>query len=100
MTTARGPLADRLEELPAPRSQDASATAFAGTDPRVNLRTTVSGWSPARTVWGNRLRVNTLRFRPAHVRVAASRSTWCRRGLHHRPRPPPPATPGAPEQPP
>src|SRR5438552_225005 len=39
MTTARGPLADRLEELPAPRSQDASATAFAGTDPRVNPRT-------------------------------------------------------------
>jgi hypothetical protein len=41
--TARALLADRLEELRAPRSQDASATAFAGTDPRVNLRTAVSG---------------------------------------------------------
>ena len=90
--TARSLLADRLEETHALRSQDASATAFAGTEPRVILRTTVLGRSPARTVWGNRLRMNTLRFRPTHVRVAASRSTWCRRVLHHPPRPPPPLT--------
>ncbi len=39
--------------------------------------------------------MNTLRFRPAHVRVAASRSTWCRRVLHHPPRPPPSAAMGS-----
>ena len=79
------------------RSQDASATASAGTDPRVVLRTTVPGRSSACTVWGNHLRMNTLRFRPAHVRVADSRSPWCRRVLHHPPRPPPtrPARRGA-----
>ena len=71
------------------RSQDASATASAGTDPRVVLRTTVHRRSSACTVWGNHLRMNTLRFRPADVRVADSRSTWCRRVLHHPPRPPP-----------
>jgi hypothetical protein len=87
--TARVFLADRLEKTRALRSRDASATASAGTDPRVILRTTVSGRSPACTVWGNRLRLNTLRFRPAHVRVAASRSTWCRRVPHHPSRSPP-----------
>ena len=37
--------------------------------------------------------MNTLRFRPAHVRVAASRSTWCRRIPHH---PTAPTTTGPP----
>ena len=88
MTIVRAPRRSARGSYPRSVRQDASATAFAGTDPRVNLRTTVLGRSPARTVWGNRLRMNTLRFRPADMRVAASRSTWCRRC----PAPPPATT--------
>ena len=70
-------------------SRSASATASPGTDPREYSRTALPPGSSASAVWGHRLRTNTPRFRPAHMTVAVSRSTWCRRASHPPSRSPP-----------
>jgi hypothetical protein len=83
--------ADRLEDRPGTGREARRPPPFAGTDPRDYSRTAVSRRSSASAVWGYRLRMSKLRFRSAHMRVAVSRSTWCR-AL----RTPPPAHPPQP----